>query len=75
MKVGLIGLGNMGSGVAANLLKAGHALTVYNRTSAKAEALIAKGATLAKTPGKAARSERIAVSGTPYAPSATASRP
>jgi 3-hydroxyisobutyrate dehydrogenase-like beta-hydroxyacid dehydrogenase len=50
MKVGFIGLGNMGSGMAANLLKAGHALTVYNRTPARAEALVAERATLAKTP-------------------------
>ena len=35
MKVGFIGLGNMGSGMAANLLKAGHELTVYNRTASK----------------------------------------
>jgi 3-hydroxyisobutyrate dehydrogenase-like beta-hydroxyacid dehydrogenase len=59
MKVGFIGLGNMGSGMAANLLKAGHALTVYNRTPAKAEALVAKGATLAKMPGKAARGDVV----------------
>ena len=59
MKVGFIGLGNMGSGMAANLLKAGHALTVYNRTPAKAEALVAKGATLAKTPGEAARGDVV----------------
>jgi 3-hydroxyisobutyrate dehydrogenase-like beta-hydroxyacid dehydrogenase len=44
MKVGLIGLGNMGSGMAANLLKAGHQLTVYNRTSSRAQALEAQGA-------------------------------
>jgi 6-phosphogluconate dehydrogenase (decarboxylating) len=55
MKVGFIGLGNMGSGMAANLLKAGHTLTVYNRTPARAEALVAQGATLAKTPSEAAR--------------------
>ena len=30
MKVGFVGLGQMGAGIAANLLKAGHALTVYN---------------------------------------------
>jgi 3-hydroxyisobutyrate dehydrogenase-like beta-hydroxyacid dehydrogenase len=36
MKVGFIGLGHMGAGMAANLLKAGHAVTVYNRTRAKA---------------------------------------
>jgi 3-hydroxyisobutyrate dehydrogenase-like beta-hydroxyacid dehydrogenase len=44
MKVGLIGLGNMGSGMAANLLKGGHEVTVYNRTSSKAQALTAQGA-------------------------------
>src|SRR5271169_1899228 len=44
MAVGFIGLGQMGSGMAANLLKAGHQVTVYNRTSAKTEALIAQGA-------------------------------
>ncbi len=44
MKVGFIGLGQMGSGMAANLLKAGHEVTVYNRTAAKAEPLIKLGA-------------------------------
>jgi 3-hydroxyisobutyrate dehydrogenase-like beta-hydroxyacid dehydrogenase len=44
MKIGFIGLGNMGIAMAANLLKAGHDLTVYNRTAAKAEPLIAQGA-------------------------------
>ena len=55
MQVGFIGLGRMGSGMAANLIAAGHTLTVYNRTPAKAEPLLAKGAHLAKTPGEAAR--------------------
>ena len=59
MKVGFIGLGNMGGGMAANLLKAGHSLTVYNRTPAKAEALVAEGATFAKTPGEAARGDVV----------------
>lgn len=44
MKVGFIGLGNMGSGMAGNLLAAGHEVTVYNRTPERAQALIAKGA-------------------------------
>ena len=44
MKVGFIGLGNMGAPMAASLLKAGHELTVYNRTRAKAEPLVAQGA-------------------------------
>jgi 3-hydroxyisobutyrate dehydrogenase-like beta-hydroxyacid dehydrogenase len=37
MKVGFVGLGNMGSAMARNLVKAGHAVTVYNRTRARAE--------------------------------------
>jgi 3-hydroxyisobutyrate dehydrogenase-like beta-hydroxyacid dehydrogenase len=45
MKVGFVGLGHMGSGMAASLLKAGHEVIVYNRTRAKAEPLIAQGAT------------------------------
>ena len=44
MKVGFIGLGHMGTGMAANLLKAGHDVTVYNRTRTKVEALVAQGA-------------------------------
>ena len=59
MQVGFIGLGNMGSAMAANLLAAGHALTVYNRTPAKAQALVAKGARLASTPGDAARGDVV----------------
>jgi 3-hydroxyisobutyrate dehydrogenase-like beta-hydroxyacid dehydrogenase len=55
MKIGFIGLGNMGSGMAANLLKAGHELTVYNRTAEKAEALVVQGALLAKTPAEASK--------------------
>ena len=59
MQVGFIGLGRMGSGMAANLLAAGHALTVYNRSPAKAESLVSKGAQLAKTPGDAARGQVV----------------
>ncbi len=44
MKVGFIGLGNMGAGMAGNLLKAGHEVTVYNRTPEKAEPLVKQGA-------------------------------
>lgn len=54
MQVGFIGLGRMGSAMAANLLAAGHDVTVYNRTEAKAEPLLKRGAHLAKTPGGAA---------------------
>ncbi len=48
MKVGFIGLGNMGSGMASNLLAAGHDLLVYNRSSDKAQPLIQQGAKLAQ---------------------------
>ena len=44
MKVGFIGLGSMGSGMAANLVKAGHDVTVYNRTAEKAQPVVALGA-------------------------------
>jgi 3-hydroxyisobutyrate dehydrogenase-like beta-hydroxyacid dehydrogenase len=48
MKVGFIGLGQMGFGMAASLLKAGHEVTVYNRSPSKAEGLVKKGAVAAK---------------------------
>ena len=44
MRIGFIGLGNMGSAMAANLIKAGHDVTVYNRSRDKADALAAEGA-------------------------------
>lgn len=53
MDAGLIGLGNMGTGIAKSLLRAGHALTVYNRSAAKAEALRANGAKVARTVAEA----------------------
>src|SRR5258705_8225550 len=48
MKVGFIGLGRMGTGMAADLLKASHEVTVYNRTPSKAQGLIDRGARLAQ---------------------------
>jgi 3-hydroxyisobutyrate dehydrogenase len=53
--VALLGLGTMGRGMAANLLKAEYPLTVYNRTRARAEALESSGARVAETPAAAAR--------------------
>jgi 3-hydroxyisobutyrate dehydrogenase/glyoxylate/succinic semialdehyde reductase len=50
MKAGFIGLGLMGSRMAANLLKGGHELIVYNRTASKAESLINMGAIPAALP-------------------------
>ena len=49
MKVGFIGLGRMGAGMAGNLLKAGHEVTVYNRTPDKTRALVTRGARVAAT--------------------------
>lgn len=54
MQIGFIGLGIMGSRMAANLLKAGHDLNIYNRTKEKAEALIKEGAQWCDTPAQLA---------------------
>ena len=50
MKIGFLGLGQMGHGMAANLIKAGHEVTLYNRTRDKAVGLDAP---IAATPGQA----------------------
>lgn len=54
MQVGFVGLGQMGHAIAANLLAAGHQLTVWNRSSDKADDLVAGGARLASSPADAA---------------------
>jgi 3-hydroxyisobutyrate dehydrogenase-like beta-hydroxyacid dehydrogenase len=54
MNIGFIGLGAMGSAMARNLLKAGHAVTVWNRSPAATEPLAALGAKVAKAPAGAA---------------------
>ncbi len=59
MKLGFLGLGQMGVGMAANLLKAGHQVTVYNRSPGKAAALIGLGAFEAKTPADAAGGDAV----------------
>ncbi len=51
--IGFIDLGNMGRAMASSLLKAGYTLTVYNRTTSKAQELTAKGAKLAHAPSEA----------------------
>jgi 3-hydroxyisobutyrate dehydrogenase len=66
--VGFVGLGTMGASMAANLLRAGAYLTVWNRTAARASAAIELGARVAVSPGDvAARSDItvICVSDTP----------
>ena len=55
MKIAFLGLGKMGAAVAKSLLKAGHEVTVWNRTSAKAQALAGKGAKVAAHPADAVK--------------------
>jgi 3-hydroxyisobutyrate dehydrogenase-like beta-hydroxyacid dehydrogenase len=61
MKVGFIGLGNMGTAIARNLIKAGHDLTVYNRTRSRTEALASLGASIAETPREAAADVEVLI--------------
>jgi 3-hydroxyisobutyrate dehydrogenase-like beta-hydroxyacid dehydrogenase len=56
MDAGLIGLGKMGTGIAKSLLRAGHRVTVYNRTRSRAEALSEDGAIVAASLAEACRS-------------------
>ncbi|OUS96505.1 NAD(P)-dependent oxidoreductase [Rhodococcus sp. NCIMB 12038] len=61
--VAFLGLGNMGAPMAANLVKAGHELAVWNRTATKAEAFAAEhGATAAASPAIAAKGADFVVS-------------
>lgn len=62
MKIGFLGLGNMGAGMAANLLRAGHEVTVWNRSPHKAQPLVAQGAVLARTPREAASGREVVMS-------------
>ena len=61
-KVGYVGLGVMGGGVARRLLEAGHEVTGYNRTRSKAEALIASGMRFADTASDAAEQSDVVFS-------------
>jgi 3-hydroxyisobutyrate dehydrogenase-like beta-hydroxyacid dehydrogenase len=59
MDIGFVGLGNMGQGMAVNLVKAGHRVSVYNRSPGKAEALVQQGATVARTVAEASTGEVV----------------
>jgi 3-hydroxyisobutyrate dehydrogenase-like beta-hydroxyacid dehydrogenase len=59
MKIGFIGLGRMGAGMAANLLKACHEVSIYNRTPGKAQALVAQGAHAAAQVADACRETTV----------------
>jgi 2-hydroxy-3-oxopropionate reductase len=58
-KIGLIGLGLMGRPMGMNLLKAGHSLTVWNRTASRADELVAAGAVRAKSPREVAEASEM----------------
>lgn len=62
MKITFLGLGNMGSGMAKNILEAGFDLVVWNRTTSKTEALVAQGAVAALTIGEAVSDADVIVS-------------
>ena len=59
--IGFIGLGNMGQAMALNLIKAGYALSVYNRTASRAEPLVALGAESVSKPSEAAAAGNIVI--------------
>lgn len=59
MKIGIIGLGNMGAAMAANLLSAGHEVTAYNRSPDKVAALVARGARPASSVGQACQGDAV----------------
>jgi len=60
-KVAFIGLGNMGAGIAQNLMRAGFDLTVHNRTEAKMRPFVDAGATAARSPKEAAAGADIVI--------------
>jgi 3-hydroxyisobutyrate dehydrogenase-like beta-hydroxyacid dehydrogenase len=61
MKLGFIGLGNMGSAMARNLIKAGHQLILYNRTRQRAESLESLGARVASSPAEVASGVEVLI--------------
>src|ERR1700742_2928226 len=60
--IALLGLGLMGSGMAARLLDAGYPLSIWNRTPDKAKALADRGARMAKSPREAAAGAAVIIS-------------
>ena len=61
-KIAYIGVGNMGRAMILRLLKAGHQITAYNRTPAKAQVVVDAGAKLAKTPAEAVEAADVVFS-------------
>jgi 2-hydroxy-3-oxopropionate reductase len=60
-KIGFIGLGLMGRPMAANLLKAGHSVAVWNRTASRADELVKAGAKLARSPRETAEASEVLI--------------
>ncbi|CAL8476464.1 3-hydroxyisobutyrate dehydrogenase [Caballeronia sp. S22] len=67
MKIGFIGLGHMGGPMAANLLKAGHAVTAFDLVPDALDAAKAAGATLAASPRAAAEGAEVVITMLPAA--------
>jgi 3-hydroxyisobutyrate dehydrogenase len=61
MKIGICGMGRMGSAIARRLIDCGHTLTVWNRDAAKSAALQGDGAKLAKTPAELASGNELII--------------
>ena len=62
MKVGFVGLGRMGQGMAGRILEAGHELVVFDVVAAAAEAMASRGATAAASAAELARERDVVVS-------------
>ncbi|WP_332875253.1 NAD(P)-dependent oxidoreductase [Variovorax sp. IB41] len=60
-EISVIGLGSMGVTIARLYLEQGYKVTVWNRTAQKADALVAKGAVLARSAAEAVRAAQVAV--------------
>jgi 3-hydroxyisobutyrate dehydrogenase-like beta-hydroxyacid dehydrogenase len=61
MNTAFLGLGSMGLPMAANLVKAGHTVTVYNRTRSRADELVKQGARVAGSPKEAVASAEVVI--------------
>jgi 3-hydroxyisobutyrate dehydrogenase-like beta-hydroxyacid dehydrogenase len=59
MKIGFIGLGNMGQAMASQLLKGGHAVQVWNRSAEPVQAMVELGARAAASPAEAFASDVV----------------
>jgi 3-hydroxyisobutyrate dehydrogenase len=67
MEIGFIGLGNMGGPMAANLLKAGHSLTVFDLSKTALQAAVDAGARTAASPREAAQASEVVITMLPAA--------